>query len=140
MHAPTSGRVAAIEAHPVPHPSGQSDTCIVIDVDGDDEAAEPVLPDLQGLLSLLAREGAASEAAAVEAFERGLVILDSQLEEGNPLPAAMRVNYADAVRNAERQWVEQGVQAVPAFIFNGRAAVLGAQEAAQFQRALAKAA
>ena len=48
--------------------------------------------------------------------------------------------FADTVRSAERQWVEQGVQAVPAFVFNGRAAVLGAQEAAQFQRALDKAA
>ena len=39
VHAPTSGIVSAIENHPVAHPSGQADTCIVIDVDGEDEAA-----------------------------------------------------------------------------------------------------
>ena len=49
VHAPTSGTVAAIEPRPVPHPSGQEDTCIVIDVDGEDTAAEPVLPDLERL-------------------------------------------------------------------------------------------
>ena len=38
LHAPTSGWVREIAAHPVPHPSSQSDTCIVIDVDGKDEA------------------------------------------------------------------------------------------------------
>ena len=47
VHAPTSGVISAIENFPVAHPSGQSDTCIVIDVDGKDEAAVPVLPDLQ---------------------------------------------------------------------------------------------
>ncbi len=39
VHAPTSGRVRAIEPHPVAHPSGQADLCIVLDVDGEDEAA-----------------------------------------------------------------------------------------------------
>ena len=48
--------------------------------------------------------------------------------------------YASAVRTAQRQWIEQGVQGVPAFVFNGRAAVLGAQDASQFHRALDKAA
>jgi len=62
VHAPTSGRIAAIENHPVAHPSGQSDTCIVIDVDGADEAAEAVLPDLQRLdaqrmIELICRAG-----------------------------------------------------------------------------------
>ena len=37
LHASTSGWVREIAAHPVPHPSWQSDTCIVIDVDGKDE-------------------------------------------------------------------------------------------------------
>jgi electron transport complex protein RnfC len=64
VHAPTSGRIAAIEKHPVPHPSGQSDTCIVIDVDGEDEAAAAVLPDLQQLdaermIELVCRAGIA---------------------------------------------------------------------------------
>lgn len=38
LHAPTSGTIREIAAHPAPHPSGQSETCIVIDVDGKDEA------------------------------------------------------------------------------------------------------
>lgn len=40
IHASTSGSVAAIDHFPVPHPSGQPDLCIVIDVDGKDEAVE----------------------------------------------------------------------------------------------------
>ena len=39
LHAPTSGIVSAIEPRPIAHPSGQKDICIVIDVDGEDEAA-----------------------------------------------------------------------------------------------------
>ena len=39
LHAPSSGIVRAIENRPVAHPSGLEDMCIVIDVDGDDEAA-----------------------------------------------------------------------------------------------------
>ena len=38
LHAPTSGTIGEITAHPVPHPSGQSDACMVIDVDGKDQA------------------------------------------------------------------------------------------------------
>lgn len=38
LHAPTSGIVSAIEARPIAHPSGQGDLCMVIDVDGEDEA------------------------------------------------------------------------------------------------------
>ena len=49
LHAPTSGRIAAIDHFPVAHPSGQQDSCIVIDVDGKDEAAQPVLADLDSL-------------------------------------------------------------------------------------------
>ncbi len=36
VHAPTSGTVAAIVEHPVPHASGMSDTCILLDTDGED--------------------------------------------------------------------------------------------------------
>ena len=62
VHAPTSGRISAIANLPVAHPSGQTDTCIVIDVDGEDEAAAPVLPDLQQLdadrlIELICRAG-----------------------------------------------------------------------------------
>jgi len=37
IHAPTSGTIFGIASHPAPHPSGQLDSCIVIDVDGKDE-------------------------------------------------------------------------------------------------------
>ena len=62
VHAPTSGRISAITNLPIAHPSGQTDTCIVIDVDGEDEAAAPVLPDLQQLdadrlIELICRAG-----------------------------------------------------------------------------------
>lgn len=40
IHAPTSGVVSAIEPHLVPHASGQSADCIVIDVDGKDDSIE----------------------------------------------------------------------------------------------------
>lgn len=39
VHAPTSGFVSAIEARPIPHPSGLSDLCVVIEADGEDAAA-----------------------------------------------------------------------------------------------------
>jgi len=38
VHAPTSGRVVGIEQHPLAHPSGLDDWCIVIEADGRDEA------------------------------------------------------------------------------------------------------
>ncbi len=37
VHAPTSGTVSAIEDRPVPHPSGLSAPCMVIDTDGLDD-------------------------------------------------------------------------------------------------------
>jgi electron transport complex protein RnfC len=40
IHASTSGVVLAIEPHPLPHPSGLSDLCVVIEADGEDAAAE----------------------------------------------------------------------------------------------------
>ncbi len=39
-HAPTSGRVVAVEPHEVPHPSGLTDLCVVIESDGLDQAVE----------------------------------------------------------------------------------------------------
>ncbi|MCS6785629.1 MAG: electron transport complex subunit RsxC [Thiobacillaceae bacterium] len=41
VHAPTSGRVLAVEPRPVPHPSGLADLCVVIEADGEDRAVEP---------------------------------------------------------------------------------------------------
>jgi Na+-translocating ferredoxin:NAD+ oxidoreductase subunit C len=43
LHAPTSGQVVEIGEHPIPHPSGLSDLCIVIEPDGKEEWAP--LPD-----------------------------------------------------------------------------------------------
>jgi len=40
LHAPTSGSVSDIADYPVPHPSGLSAPCIVIDSDGEDRWAE----------------------------------------------------------------------------------------------------
>lgn len=37
LHAPSSGTIAAIEERPIPHPSGLTAPCIVIDCDGHDE-------------------------------------------------------------------------------------------------------
>ncbi|MCU7906086.1 MAG: electron transport complex subunit RsxC [Candidatus Thiodiazotropha sp. (ex Epidulcina cf. delphinae)] len=39
LHAPTSGAVVEIGEHPIPHPSGLSDLCIVIEPDGLEEWA-----------------------------------------------------------------------------------------------------
>ena len=38
LHAASSGTVRAIEARTIPHPSGMTDECIIIDTDGRDEA------------------------------------------------------------------------------------------------------
>jgi len=40
VHAPTSGRVVALEPHEVPHPSGLADLCVVIESDGLDQSIE----------------------------------------------------------------------------------------------------
>jgi len=40
VHASSSGTVTAIGPYPVPHPSGMQSTCIVIDTDGEDRAAD----------------------------------------------------------------------------------------------------
>jgi electron transport complex protein RnfC len=61
LHAPTSGTIREIAAHPVPHPSWQSDTCIVIDVDGKDEvfAVDPVDAEKLSASELIDRMGRA---------------------------------------------------------------------------------
>jgi len=40
VHAPTSGRVVAVEPCLMPHPSGLSAPCVVIEADGEDRAVE----------------------------------------------------------------------------------------------------
>jgi Na+-translocating ferredoxin:NAD+ oxidoreductase subunit C len=55
VHASTSGHVLAIEARPVPHPSGLTAPCVVIEPDGLDEwaALPPPLDPLQTDLDTL---------------------------------------------------------------------------------------
>lgn len=40
VHAPTSGRVLEVAHHEVPHPSGLTDLCVVIEADGLDQSVE----------------------------------------------------------------------------------------------------
>ncbi|QIK37819.1 electron transport complex subunit RsxC [Caldichromatium japonicum] len=58
IHAPTSGRILAIEPHPVPHPSGLSAPCFLIEADGEETWAElpPPLLDYPQLDPGLIRE------------------------------------------------------------------------------------
>ena len=58
VHAPTSGRLVAIEDHPVPHPSGLVAPCALIETDGEDQWAElpPPLTDYPQLDPALIRE------------------------------------------------------------------------------------
>ena len=53
IHAPTSGTVAAIGDHPVPHPSGMTTRCIIIEPDGNDTWIEH-----EGLVDYLEAEPA----------------------------------------------------------------------------------
>ncbi|ANB01496.1 electron transport complex subunit RsxC [Ectothiorhodospira sp. BSL-9] len=52
IHAPTSGRVRGIEEHPVPHPSGLTAPCVVIEVDGDEDWGEHRMPPIEDLQNL----------------------------------------------------------------------------------------
>jgi electron transport complex protein RnfC len=70
VHAPTSGIISAIGNYPVAHPSGKSDTCIVIEVDGKDESAEPTIVDTGRLaanemIDLICRAGIVGLGGAV---------------------------------------------------------------------------
>jgi len=50
VHAPTSGTIAAIGQYPIPHPSGLSADCIIIDSDGEDRWGERLaIADFQDL-------------------------------------------------------------------------------------------
>jgi len=44
VHAPSSGMIRAIAIHPVPHPSGLSAECIVLELDGRDQSVAGVAP------------------------------------------------------------------------------------------------
>jgi predicted DsbA family dithiol-disulfide isomerase len=67
---------------------------------------------------------AAAQRAGLDADEAAAV-----LEDGR---------YVQAVREDQREWIEQGIQAVPTFVINQQYMVQGAQEAAAFGRMLDK--
>jgi electron transport complex protein RnfC len=51
VHASTSGRVVTVEERPVPHPSGMSAPCIVIEPDGREYWGESRLPPIEDYLN-----------------------------------------------------------------------------------------
>ncbi|MBM4190223.1 MAG: electron transport complex subunit RsxC [Betaproteobacteria bacterium] len=68
IHAPTSGRVSAIEARPIAHPSGLNAPCIVIDSDGEDACITtppPAHEDRETQLTRLRNMGLAGLGGAV---------------------------------------------------------------------------
>ncbi len=58
------------------------------------------------------------------------------LDQDEALEVLADARYAQVVRDDQRQWVEQGIQAVPTFVINGQYMVQGAQEAEAFGRML----
>ena len=52
VHAPTSGKVIAIENRPVPHPSGLEGLCVVIEADGRDDWGDSRLEPLEDYRAL----------------------------------------------------------------------------------------
>jgi predicted DsbA family dithiol-disulfide isomerase len=54
------------------------------------------------------------------------------------LEVLAEARYARAVREDERRWLEEGIQAVPTFVINEQYVVQGAQEAAAFGRMMDK--
>jgi Na+-translocating ferredoxin:NAD+ oxidoreductase subunit C len=49
LHAPTSGTVVSVDFHPVPHPSGLPEQCIIIAADGEDRWTERTPLDYRAL-------------------------------------------------------------------------------------------
>ncbi len=86
LHAPSSGRVTAIEERPVAHPSGLSAPCVVLDTDGREQWGELPTP----LVDYLAVEPARIRARIREA---GIVGLG-----GAAFPAAVKLNPGPNVR------------------------------------------
>jgi predicted DsbA family dithiol-disulfide isomerase len=60
------------------------------------------------------------------------------LEREEALAVLADARYGQAVREEQRQWIEQGIQAVPTFVVNGQYMVQGAQESEAFGRMLDK--
>jgi len=62
------------------------------------------------------------------------VAAETGLERTEALAVLSDQRYAASVREAEQHWVRQGIQGVPAIIFNGRHLVSGAQGVDNFTR------
>lgn len=60
------------------------------------------------------------------------------LDRDEAVAVLEEARYARAVRDDQRQWVEQGIQAVPTFVVNEQYMIQGAQEAEAFGRMLDK--
>jgi predicted DsbA family dithiol-disulfide isomerase len=60
------------------------------------------------------------------------------LEREEALAVLADARYGQAVREDQRQWIEQGIQAVPTFVVNGQYMVQGAQDSEAFGRMLDK--
>ena len=60
------------------------------------------------------------------------------LDRDEALAVLADARYGQSVREDQRQWVEQGIQAVPTFVVNQQYMVQGAQEAEAFGRMLDK--
>ena len=65
IHASSSGRVVAFEDHDLPHPSGGSSRCVVIETDGQDESLPP--------LPLMDAETCSPESLLQRIHEAGIV-------------------------------------------------------------------
>lgn len=58
------------------------------------------------------------------------------LDRDEALAVLADARYGQSVRDDQREWVEQGIQAVPTFVINGQYMVQGAQDAEAFGRML----
>jgi predicted DsbA family dithiol-disulfide isomerase len=70
------------------------------------------------------------------------VLVETAASVGLPAAEAEAVlasaRFAEAVRSDQQQWLDKEIHAVPAFVFNDRYSVLGAQDADTFVRVLNK--
>lgn len=77
-----------------------------------------------------------------ESLDEAAVLLDAVARAGLQRAEAEVLlregRYADAVRKEQREWLNRGIQGVPAFIFNDRYLVTGAQEAEHFAALLTR--
>lgn len=81
IHASTSGLITGIEQHPIPHPSGLTDDCLILEPDGEDDWGEQRLPAWPHYAELDA------ESLRARIAEAGVVGLG-----GAVFPAAIKLN------------------------------------------------